>query len=441
MRVCVCVCRVLSWDDLPFANAEFDVVIGCFMGNSNFLNQPFDLLSDKQDKAVTWLRECRRVLRPGGRIHLIEMAGKEKAQKANLCRAGFHRAHVLPDYFWFSLVPERVVSGFLFDVGPSLHRQTSSGSGSRSTHSKSVDPEALLSEPSQPHLTMLSGVDETAEVPSSPPPVQRTMPQPPLSYGSHRSRRSHTSHRSLMSHGSSRAQMNLRAVSAPAVMDASIAPDMVLPWLTSHAWNTHLAFRLTLIAPLALAYVFAVLYLQRHWAQPPLDKLVYLPFFNQVGQALLDALWAVPILLFWMHENISAKAHQSQLHAKRWELVKVFAYDLALLPLKLAGWTCFVFWPSWLIDYNLGQTLTTQGIYAVQWTVNVTLWLVTLALVFVVVFPALDRWRDRRASARRNASEMQSLLGQGAGHATVARRALQRQRSVSTGTPPSFSTA
>ena len=68
-------------DALPFADASFDRALSSFM---------FHHLPAEQKPAV--LRELLRVLRPGGRLHLLDFGGAGDSLAAQMREAGFARA-------------------------------------------------------------------------------------------------------------------------------------------------------------------------------------------------------------------------------------------------------------------------------------------------------------------------------------------------------------
>jgi ubiquinone/menaquinone biosynthesis C-methylase UbiE len=73
-------------DSLPYADASFDRVFSCFM--LHHLNGA--------DEKVRTLREIRRVLKPGGRLHLLDFSQPE-ANKAGVIAGWMHRHHRLED--------------------------------------------------------------------------------------------------------------------------------------------------------------------------------------------------------------------------------------------------------------------------------------------------------------------------------------------------------
>jgi len=87
-------------DALPYGDASFDVVFSSFM---------FHHLESAEEKLRT-LREIRRVLRPGGRLHLVDFTPSESARRGILTH-WLHHSHLLKDN-----APSRVVS-LLRDAG------------------------------------------------------------------------------------------------------------------------------------------------------------------------------------------------------------------------------------------------------------------------------------------------------------------------------------
>lgn len=73
-------------DALPYADASFDRVFSCFM---------FHHLTDADEK-VRALREIRRVLKPGGRLQLVDFAHDESRKTRGPVR-WVHRHHHLAD--------------------------------------------------------------------------------------------------------------------------------------------------------------------------------------------------------------------------------------------------------------------------------------------------------------------------------------------------------
>lgn len=86
-------------DALPYADAAFDRVLSCFM---------FHHLSREVKQAA--LREARRVLRPGGRFHMVDFAGPRNAERGFLARH-IHASRQLKDN------DEDRVLAFLGDAG------------------------------------------------------------------------------------------------------------------------------------------------------------------------------------------------------------------------------------------------------------------------------------------------------------------------------------
>ncbi|HET9532222.1 MAG TPA: class I SAM-dependent methyltransferase, partial [Blastocatellia bacterium] len=72
-------------DELPYADASFDRVLSSFM---------FHHL--QRDVKEGTLREVRRVLKPGGSLHLLDFAGPEAGTEGLLVRL-FHSSHQLRD--------------------------------------------------------------------------------------------------------------------------------------------------------------------------------------------------------------------------------------------------------------------------------------------------------------------------------------------------------
>src|SRR5262249_23382781 len=73
-------------DALPYPDASFDRVFSCFM---------FHHLGDEAEKRQT-MREIRRVLRPGGRLQLLDFTRTESG-KAPLVARWLHSSHRLAD--------------------------------------------------------------------------------------------------------------------------------------------------------------------------------------------------------------------------------------------------------------------------------------------------------------------------------------------------------
>ena len=72
-------------DELPYPDASFDRVFSSFMLHH--------LQAGEKEKT---LREVRRVLRPGGSLHLLDFGGPESRQNGFLARF-FHSSHTLKD--------------------------------------------------------------------------------------------------------------------------------------------------------------------------------------------------------------------------------------------------------------------------------------------------------------------------------------------------------
>ena len=72
---------------LPYSDASFDRVFSCFM--LHHLNGA--------DEKVRTLREIRRVLKPGGRLHLLDFAQPETGHRANVVVWWLHSMHRLED--------------------------------------------------------------------------------------------------------------------------------------------------------------------------------------------------------------------------------------------------------------------------------------------------------------------------------------------------------
>jgi len=74
-------------DTLPYADASFDRVFSCFM--LHHLNG--------SDEKVATLREIRRVLKPGGRLHLLDFAQSEAGHRPDVVARWMHSMHRLQD--------------------------------------------------------------------------------------------------------------------------------------------------------------------------------------------------------------------------------------------------------------------------------------------------------------------------------------------------------
>ncbi len=72
-------------DELPYADGSFDRVLSSFM---------FHHLSRKVKEAA--LREARRVLKPGGRFHMVDFAGPASGDRGFIARQ-VHASHHLRD--------------------------------------------------------------------------------------------------------------------------------------------------------------------------------------------------------------------------------------------------------------------------------------------------------------------------------------------------------
>lgn len=72
-------------DELPYPDASFDRVFSSFMLHH--------LQAGEKEKT---LREVRRVLKPGGSLHLLDFGGPESGQNGFLARL-FHSSHTLKD--------------------------------------------------------------------------------------------------------------------------------------------------------------------------------------------------------------------------------------------------------------------------------------------------------------------------------------------------------
>jgi ubiquinone/menaquinone biosynthesis C-methylase UbiE len=72
-------------DELPYPDASFDRVFSSFMLHH--------LQAGEKEKT---LREVRRVLKPGGSLHLLDFGGPESKQSGFLARL-FHSSHTLQD--------------------------------------------------------------------------------------------------------------------------------------------------------------------------------------------------------------------------------------------------------------------------------------------------------------------------------------------------------
>lgn len=99
-------------DELPYPDASFDLVLSSFMFHH--------LSREVKEKA---LREVRRVLKPGGRLHLLDFAGPSTVSRGFLARR-IHSNTVLKDN------DEDRVLGFMRDAGLAEPRVT----GHLSTH-------------------------------------------------------------------------------------------------------------------------------------------------------------------------------------------------------------------------------------------------------------------------------------------------------------------
>lgn len=73
-------------DALPYPDASFDRVFSCFM---------FHHL-EKADEKQRTLREIRRVLKPGGRLELLDFTGPDSQERRGLAR-WLHSGHLLRD--------------------------------------------------------------------------------------------------------------------------------------------------------------------------------------------------------------------------------------------------------------------------------------------------------------------------------------------------------
>src|SRR5262245_43527823 len=87
-------------DALPYPDASFDRVFSCFM---------FHHL-DGADEKLRTLREVRRVLKPGGQLHLLDFAQPE-AHGASVLARWLHSNHRLEDN------TDARVQGFMNDAG------------------------------------------------------------------------------------------------------------------------------------------------------------------------------------------------------------------------------------------------------------------------------------------------------------------------------------
>jgi ubiquinone/menaquinone biosynthesis C-methylase UbiE len=74
-------------DALPYSDASFDRVFSCFMLHH----------LDGADEKVRTLREIRRVLTPGGRLHLLDFVQPEAAHRVNVVARWMHSTHRLED--------------------------------------------------------------------------------------------------------------------------------------------------------------------------------------------------------------------------------------------------------------------------------------------------------------------------------------------------------
>jgi ubiquinone/menaquinone biosynthesis C-methylase UbiE len=74
-------------DELPYSDASFDRVFSSFMLHH--------LQAGEKEKT---LREVRRVIKPGGSLHLLDFGGPESGQNGFLARL-FHSSHSLKDNF------------------------------------------------------------------------------------------------------------------------------------------------------------------------------------------------------------------------------------------------------------------------------------------------------------------------------------------------------
>jgi ubiquinone/menaquinone biosynthesis C-methylase UbiE len=97
-------------DALPYADASFDRVFSALM---------FHHLADADQKLRTF-REIRRVLKPGGRLHLVDFARPDSTSGRHLIRL-IHANHRLNDN-----APARVLS-LMRDAGLDDARHTGSG--------------------------------------------------------------------------------------------------------------------------------------------------------------------------------------------------------------------------------------------------------------------------------------------------------------------------
>jgi ubiquinone/menaquinone biosynthesis C-methylase UbiE len=86
-------------DALPYPDGSFDRVLSCFM---------FHHLSRAVKEAA--LREARRVLRPGGRFHMVDFAGPGNADRGFLARRIHANTHLRDN-------DEERVLAFLRDAG------------------------------------------------------------------------------------------------------------------------------------------------------------------------------------------------------------------------------------------------------------------------------------------------------------------------------------
>ena len=98
-------------DDLPYADKSFDRVFSSFMVHH----------LDSNVKLKTF-REVRRVLRPGGVLHLLDFGGPESSTHGFLARL-FHSSHSLRDNFDGGIITLMSQAG-LADPEEVSHRST-----------------------------------------------------------------------------------------------------------------------------------------------------------------------------------------------------------------------------------------------------------------------------------------------------------------------------